>query len=248
MPVGIEEIERAAKKIAGQVRATPLLAASELSKRCGAPVTLKAENLQRAGSFKIRGALNKVAGLDRETLAGGLIAASAGNHAQAVAVAARTRAAAAEVVMPSDAPLAKVEAVRGYGATVRLVEGGYDEASAEARRIAERDGKTLIAPFDDETVIAGQGTIGLEIAAAAPATALIVVPIGGGGLAAGTAIAVKQRLPRARVVGVQAAGRIGGTICDGIAVSGPARSPARCSSATSIRSSPSPTMRWPRRW
>ncbi len=219
--VGIAAIEAAARTISGQVRATPVLAAREISNRIGAPVGLKAENLQRTGSFKTRGAINKVAGLPAAALERGLIAASAGNHAQAVAVAARGRDAAALVVMPADAPLAKVEAVRGYGAEVRLVDGGYDDAAAEALELSRSEGMTLIPPFDDPAVIAGQGTIGLEIAEQSPAATTVVVPVGGGGLAAGVAIAVKARLPAARVIGVLAERRAAGTICDGIAIKRP---------------------------
>jgi threonine dehydratase len=219
--VGAADIERAAKTIAGHVRETPVLPARELSKRVGVPVALKAENLQRTGSFKVRGAMNKVAGLDPEALDGGLIAASAGNHAQAVAVAARSRDASAEVVMPANAPLAKVEAVRAYGATVRFVEGTYAEAAVVAREVAEREGRTLIEPFDDLDVIAGQGTVGLEIAEQAERVTTVVVPIGGGGLAAGVAIGFKARRPQGRVIGVVAERRTAETICDGIAVKRP---------------------------
>ena len=203
MSVGIDEIERAAETIAGEIRGTPVLAARELGHRVGARVYLKAENLQRTGSFKLRGALTKIASLDAEALAGGVVAASAGNHAQAVAVAARSRGAVAELVMPATAPIAKVEAVRAYGGRVRFVDGVYDEAAAAARDLVATDGLTLIPPFDDEAVIAGQGTVGLEIAAEVPGAALVVVPIGGGGLAAGVAVAIKARLPGARVVGVE---------------------------------------------
>ena len=219
--VGAAEIERAAETIGGQVRRTPVLPARELSRRAGAPVQLKAENLQRTGSFKVRGATNKVAGLGREEIGHGLIAASVGNHAQAVAVAAAGRGASAEVVMPSTAPLAKVEAVRGYGASVRFVDGGYLEAAVLARQLAERDGRILIEPFVDRAVIAGQGTVGLEIADQAPDVATVVVPIGGGGLASGVAIAFKARRPQGRVIGVVAEGRARETICDGIAVKRP---------------------------
>jgi threonine dehydratase len=150
-----------------------------------------------------------------------VVAASAGNHAQAVAVAARTRGADAELVMPAAAPIAKVEAVRAYGGRVRFVDGAYDDAAAAARELADSEGRTLIPPFDDPTVIAGQGTIGLEIAEQLPETALVMVPVGGGGLAAGIALAVKARLPAARLVGVQSDARARGTICDGIAVKRP---------------------------
>lgn len=219
--VGPAEVEAAARTIEGFVRLTPVLAARAISDRVGAPVGLKAENLQRTGSFKTRGAINKVASLESQQLERGLVAASAGNHAQAVAVAARSRGAGAAVVMPADAPLAKVEAVREYGAAVRLVDGGYDDAAAAALELAEREGRTLIPPFDDPAVIAGQGTVGLEIAAQLPLVRTIVVPIGGGGLAAGTAIAVKSRIEGARVVGVVAERRAAGTICDGIAIKRP---------------------------
>jgi threonine dehydratase len=220
MSIGIAEIERAAETIAGEIRETPVLAAREVGHRVGAPVLLKAENLQRTGSFKLRGALNKIASLDSEGLAGGVVAASAGNHAQAVAVAARSRGADAELVMPATAPISKVEAVRAYGGRVRFVDGAYDDAAGAALALVESEGRTLIPPFDDSAVIAGQGTIGLEIARQAPETALVVVPVGGGGLGAGVAIAIKERLG-ARVIGVQADARTRGTICDGIAVKRP---------------------------
>jgi threonine dehydratase len=219
--VEIDEIERAAETVSDEIRRTPVLAARELGHRLGAPVFLKAENLQRTGSFKLRGALNKIASLDSEALAAGVVAASAGNHAQAVAVAARSRGADAELVMPATAPIAKVEAVRAYGGRVRFVDGAYDDAAAAARELVDSEGRTLIPPFDDPAVIAGQGTIGLELAEQAAETSLVVVPVGGGGLAAGIAIAVKARLPEARLIGVQSAARARGTICDGIAVKRP---------------------------
>jgi threonine dehydratase len=219
--VDVNEIERAVETISPEIRRTPVLAARELGHRLGAPVFLKAENLQRTGSFKLRGALNKISSLDSEALASGVVAASAGNHAQAVAVAARSRGADAELVMPATAPIAKVEAVRAYGGRVRFVDGAYDDAAAAARDLVDSEGRTLIPPFDDPAVIAGQGTIGLEIAEQVPETALVVVPIGGGGLAAGVAIAIKARLPEARLVGVQSDARARGTICDGIAVKRP---------------------------
>jgi threonine dehydratase len=231
------DIERAAERIAGRVRETPLLPAGELSRRTGARVVLKAENLQLTGSFKVRGAFHKLGRVSSERLGAGVVAASAGNHAQAVALAASRLGARAVLFMPADAPLAKVEAVRRYGGEVRLVPGTYDEAAAEARAVAAREGRALIEPFDDPDVVAGQGTVGIEIAAEAPAVRLVVVPLGGGGLAAGTAIALKARLPAARVIGVQAeacapyveslaahrpiGARSAQTICDGIAVKRP---------------------------
>jgi threonine dehydratase len=235
--ISVGEIERAAERIAPLARLTPILAAGELSRRFGAPVTLKAECLQKTGSFKIRGATNAIASLDRERLEAGVCAASAGNHAQAVTVAAARHGARAELFMPVSAPLSKVAAVRDHGGTVRLVDGAYDEAQAAALEHAERTGMTFVHAFDDANVVAGQGTVGLEIAEQAPATRLIVVPLGGGGLAAGAAIAAAARLPGVRVIGVQAeacapyppsleahrpiGARSASTICDGIAVKQP---------------------------
>jgi threonine dehydratase len=231
------DIEDAARAISGHVRDTPLLPAGELGRRVGARVLLKAENLQLTGSFKARGATNMIRRLSPEELAAGVVAASAGNHAQAVAFAARDAGAHAVLVMPEQAPLAKVAAVQQYGGEVRLIDGGYDEAGAVARQVAEDEGMTLVHAFDQPPVVAGQGTIGLEIARDAPDTGLIVVPLGGGGLAGGIALAASEVLPGARVIGVQAeacapyidslaahrpvGARSANTICDGIAVKRP---------------------------
>jgi threonine dehydratase len=231
------DVEDAARVIAGRVRETPVVAAGELSRRVGARVLLKAENLQLTGSFKARGATNTIRRLQPEALAAGVVAASAGNHAQAVAYAARDAGARSVLVMPEQAPLAKVAAVRQYGGAVRLVEGGYEEAGAEARRLADENGMTLVHAFDQPAVVAGQGTVGLEIARQAPGVRLIVVPLGGGGLAGGVGLAAAAALPGARVVGVQAeacapyidslaarrpvGARSANTICDGIAVKRP---------------------------
>jgi threonine dehydratase len=214
-------ITEAAGLIEGHVRTTPVLHAGALSRRLGVPVTLKCENLQRSGSFKIRGAQHRIARLGEDEVRRGVVAASAGNHAQAVSVAARERGIEARLFMPAGAPLAKVEAVRNYGGAVELVDGSYEDAASAARSHAASSGATLIHPYDDLDVIAGQGTVGLEIAEQAPETRTIVTAVGGGGLAAGVAIAAKSRLPGCRVVGVQAEGRVGGTICDGIAVKRP---------------------------
>jgi threonine dehydratase len=186
------------------------------------PVGLKAENLQTTGSFKLRGAANAISKLSRDRLARGIVAARAGNHAQAVAHAAGQAGAEATVCMPAECPLAKLEAVRALGAAVRLVEGSYEDAQEAARGLAESDGSVLVHAFADPDVVAGQGTVGLEIADDAPDTRLIVVPMGGGGLASGVAIAAKARLDGVRVVAVQAADRSRRTIADGIAVKGPA--------------------------
>jgi threonine dehydratase len=236
-PVAVADIEAARERIAGKIRATPVFAAREISRRIGAQVRVKAENLQRTGSFKVRGATNRIAALGDDELGRGVVAASAGNHAQAVAVAAADRGARSVLYMPENAPVAKVEAVRGYGGEVRSVAGSYDDAADRAREAAASEGLTLIHAFDDPVVVAGQGTIGLEIAEQAPEVRLMVVAIGGGALAAGSAIALKSRLPEARVVGVQSdacapyppsleahqpvRARSANTICDGIAVKRP---------------------------
>ena len=235
--VKFADVEGAARALAGRVRETPVLSAGELSRRVGAHVVLKAENLQLTGSFKSRGATHMIRGLSRERLECGVVAASAGNHAQAVAFAAREAGARAVLVMPAQAPLAKVAAVQQYGGEVRFVDGGYDEAQAEARRLAEVEGFTVVHAFDQPEVVAGQGTIGLEIARQAPDVKLVVVPLGGGGLASGIGLALASALDDVRVVGVQAeacapyidslaahrpvGARSANTICDGIAVKRP---------------------------
>ena len=231
------DVEDAERVISGRVRKTPLLPAGELGRRVGARVLLKAENLQLTGSFKARGATNMIRRLSDEALAAGVVAPSAGNHAQAVAFAARNAGARAVLVMPEQAPVAKVAAVRQYGGEVEFVDGGYDEAGTAAARLAEEQGLTLVHAFDQPPVVAGQGTIGLEIARAAPEVGLIVVPLGGGGLAGGIALAASEALPQARIVGVQAeacapyidslaahrpvGARSANTLCDGIAVKRP---------------------------
>src|SRR3954452_18827522 len=199
-----EDVERAEQLIAGEVRETPVLPAGELSRRVGGSVLMKAECLQLTGSFKVRGAFNKLSGLSDAELEAGMVAASAGNHAQAVALAADRRGSHADLFMPAESPLAKISAVRGYGGHVHLVAGSYDEAAHAAQDFAEAGGGTLIPPFDDPEIVSGQGSVGLEIARQAPATRRVVVPLGGGGLASGVAIAVKSMLPGARVVAVQA--------------------------------------------
>jgi threonine dehydratase len=235
--VTAQDVERAREVVSRHVRPTPLVPAGELSRRFGATVSLKAESLQLTGSFKIRGATNRMARLGQAARAAGVVAASAGNHAQAVALAARRVGARATLCMPSGAPLAKIAAVERYGGEVRLIEGSYDEAGEAARELAGHEGRTLVHPFDDPDVVAGQGTVGLEVARDAPDASLLVVPLGGGGLASGVALAVKDRLEGVRVVGVQAEGcapypsslaahrpvgaRSARTIADGIAVKRP---------------------------
>ena len=223
----LAEIEAARARIAGIARVTPVSSSETIGRRIGRPVWLKAENLQRTGSFKIRGAVNKLATLPPEERAN-VIAASAGNHGQAVAWAAREAGAHATIFMPRDAPTAKVDAARAYGAEIVLTGAGYEDAQfACAER--QESGATMIHAFEDEAVIAGQGTIGLELAEQLADLEAVVVPIGGGGLAAGIATALKEVRPELRIVGVQAAAfaplagdAVGGyTIADGIAVKRP---------------------------
>lgn len=235
--IGLDDVRAARERIAGRARRTPLLPAGELSRRVGVRTLLKAENLQLTGSFKVRGALNKLSQLSDAERAAGVVAASAGNHAQGLAFAAREFGVKATAVMPDSAPLAKIAAVKQYGGEVILNPGSYDEARQAADELARREGMTLVHAFDDPQVVAGQGTAGLEIAEEAPDVRLVVIPLGGGGLATGVAVAVKSLLPDARVVGVQAeacapylaslaahrpiGARSANTICDGIAVKEP---------------------------
>ncbi len=223
-------IQEAQKTLDGIVRVTPLTPAP----RIGANVWIKAENLQLTGAFKLRGAYNKICSLTPEEAARGVIACSAGNHAQGIALSATMRGIKSVICMPEGAPISKVENTRGYGAEVVLVPGVYDDAAKEAARLAEEKGYTFAHPFNDEYVMAGQGTIGLEILSQLPETEQIVVPIGGGGLISGIAAAVKSLKPSCRIVGVQAssvpsmkasldAGSVvtvpdGATIADGIHV------------------------------
>jgi threonine dehydratase len=186
------------------VRQTPVLSSGTLSERAGVTVALKAENLQRTGSFKLRGAFAKLAALG-DACADGVITASAGNHGQALAYAARARGVRCEVFMPEQAAIAKVEAVIALGATVQLVGVTVDEALAAARERAEQERLAFVHPFDDPEVICGQGTIGIELLGQVPDIANVLVPIGGGGLASGIAIALKSARPEVRVIGVQVA-------------------------------------------
>jgi threonine dehydratase len=196
------DVERA--RLAGEdvVRHTPVLPSATLSESTGGDVVLKAESLQRTGAFKLRGALAKLAALG-DACAAGVVAGSAGNHAQALAHAARARGVPCEVFMPSDASIAKAEGAAALGATVRLVGTSVEDCMEAARERAREAGFTFVHPFDDPDVIAGQGTVGLELLEDVPDLAKVVVPVGGGGLASGTAIAVKSARPEVEVVGVQ---------------------------------------------
>ena len=222
---GLPEIERARERLDGVARVTPVFPSETLSRLAGRPVILKAENLQRTGSFKIRGAYVKLSSLDSERLAAGVVAASAGNHGQAVAWAARELGAPARIFMPQDSPMAKVDATRNYGAEVDLMGAGFEESLEAAFAYAEREGAEFIHPYLDTYVMSGQGTIGLELAEQIDELETVVLPIGGGGLASGISIALRAVRPGLQIVGVQAAGtRPGGsgyTIADGIAVKEP---------------------------
>jgi threonine dehydratase len=207
---------------------TPVLQDETLSKELGLRVYFKAECLQRAGSFKLRGAYNKIHHLTDEEKTRGVIAPSAGNHAQGVALAAQLNHIRAVIVMPRHAPLTKVEATRGFGAEVVLHGETFDDAAAHAQRLAQQHGYTPVHAFNDQLVIAGQGTIGLELLEALPDLTCLVVPIGGGGLISGIATAVKTLKPGVRVIGVQAAG------CSAVRPSLEAGHPVQVSAAQTI--------------
>ena len=233
MAVTLDMIKDARRAMQGIVRNTPLDPAPHV----GRNIYIKAENLQLTGSFKLRGAYNKIRALTSEEAARGVIACSAGNHAQGIAYSASMLGIRSTICMPAGAPLSKVESTKGYGAEVVLVPGVYDDAAREARRLAQEQGYTFAHPFDDPLVIAGQGTIGLEILEQLPQVEQVIVPIGGGGLISGIAVAIKTLKPSCRIIGVQAAkaasmylSQIEGapveltsvaTIADGIAVKKP---------------------------
>jgi threonine dehydratase len=217
----VDDIRAARERIRGSARETPVFGSETLSRLAGRSVLLKAENLQRTGSFKIRGAFNKLATMSEAEKAAGVVAASAGNHGQAVAWAARQAGIPATIFVPQDAPMAKVEAARAYGAHCEMGGAVFDEALTAAFAFAEERGATFVHAFEDEMVIAGQGTLGLELAEQVPDAETFVLPIGGGGLAAGIAIALRALRPGVRLVGVQAGKTGRGTIADGIAVKHP---------------------------
>ncbi|MCZ2527679.1 threonine ammonia-lyase [Streptomyces sp. HB2AG] len=204
--VTVDDVRGAHKMLSGVARVTAMEGSRYLSQLVGAPVHLKCENLQRTGSFKIRGAYVRIAGLSPGERAAGVVAASAGNHAQGVALAASLLGVRSTVFMPVGAPLPKVAATREYGAEVRLHGQVVDETLRAAQEYAESTGAVFIHPFDHPDVVAGQGTVGLEILEQCPEVRTIVVGIGGGGLAAGIAVAVKELRPDVKVVGVQAEG------------------------------------------
>src|SRR6266516_4108548 len=213
----LADIQEARRRLRGIAEETPIYLSETFSRRCGREVRLKAENLQRTGAFKIRGAVNKLSTLSPSERAAGVVAASAGNHGQAVAWAAREFGVRARIYVPLDAPMAKVDACRNYGAETELTGVSFEDALAAALADVEETGATFIHPYEDLLVIAGQGTIGMELAEQAPDAGTVLIPVGGGGLALGIAIALRELRPDVRLVGVQA-GVDGYTIADGIAV------------------------------
>jgi len=249
--VQADDIVAARELLRDVISPTPLLHSRVLSEQAGGPVYLKCENLQRTGSFKVRGAYVRIARLSPAERARGVVAASAGNHAQGVAFSAALLGAAATVVMPERAPLPKVEATRGYGASVILHGSTVEDALEEALRFADRTGAVFIHPFDHADIVAGQGTLGYEIIEQCPGVRTILIPVGGGGIAAGVTVAVGALDPSVRVVGVQAeavpglvasleAGHpvqvVGGpTMADGIAVQLPGDIPFAILSASPHR-------------
>ncbi len=203
--VTLDDIVAARRVIDGRLHRTPLVGSAALGARIGAPLFFKPESWQKTGSFKPRGVLTKIATLSEEERARGLVAASAGNHAQALAWAAGALGIPATVVMPATAPAAKVSATEGYGGTV-VFEPSFLTLFQRADALVAEYGYTFVSPFDDEAVIAGQGTVGLEILDDLPEVGTVVVPIGGGGLIAGIAVAIKRQRPQVRIVGVEPEG------------------------------------------
>ena len=228
MTVQLKDIRTARESLRGVIANTPILQDETLSKELGLRVYSKAECLQRAGSFKLRGAYNKIHHLTDEEKSRGVIAPSAGNHAQGVALAAQLNHIRAVIVMPRHAPLTKVEATRGFGAEVVLHGETFDDAAAHAHKLALQHGYTPVHAFNDTRVIAGQGTIGLEMLEALPDLTCLIVPIGGGGLISGIATAVKTLKPGVRIIGVQAAG------CSAVKPSLAAGHPVQVSAAQTI--------------
>lgn len=203
LPVTIDDVRAAAERIAPYIHHTPLLSSTALSTMAACDLRLKAEHMQRSGSFKLRGALNKLLSLSEAERKRGVVAFSSGNHAQGVALAARLTGSHATIVMPSDAPGVKLEATRSYGAEVVLYDRQREDREAIARSIAEQRDAVLVPPFDDPQVIAGQGTVGLELAQDWPELEVALIPIGGGGLISGMATALKALRPHVQVIGVE---------------------------------------------
>lgn len=239
--VTYRDIMEAEYFLAGVVHRTPLQLSHTFSQMTGCSVYLKLENLQKTGAFKIRGAFNKVAHLSPDERLKGIVTASAGNHAQGVALAAQKYEIPATVVMPEGAPEAKIQATEGYGSTVVLSGKNYDESYQKAQQICEEQGATFVHAFDDPQVIAGQGTVGLELMEELPYVDAVIVPVGGGGLISGIAIAAKTVNPQVQIIGVQPDGSNSGflswkngeiekidkpaSIADGLSVKAPGKLP-----------------------
>src|SRR6188508_740274 len=235
--LSLSDVEAARELLTGVVETTPMIHSRPLSDITGVPTWLKCENQQRAGSYKVRGAYTRIARLSDAERARGVVAASAGNHAQGVALAAGLLGAKSTVFMPEGAPLPKVTATKGYGASIEYAGSTVDDALAAARDFAEATGAILIHPFDHRDVIAGQGTVGLEILEQCPDVGTIITAVGGGGLISGVAVAARALRPDIRIIGVQSAGAAAyppslaagepqtleryATIADGIAVMRP---------------------------
>jgi len=205
MTISFADIDAARRRLAGSVASTPCIPSPSLSRMVGAELVLKLENLQHTGSFKARGAFVKLAGLSDEQRSRGVVAMSAGNHAQGVAYHAQRLGIPATIVMPTYTPITKVEGTRQYGARVVLHGEGFEEATTHARGLEEREGLTFVHPYDDPAIIAGQGTVGIEMLEAYPDLEVMVIPIGGGGLISGIALAAKHLNPQIEIIGVEAA-------------------------------------------
>jgi threonine dehydratase len=216
----LADIQEARERLRGIAEETPIYLSETFSRRVGREVRLKAENLQRTGAFKVRGAVNKLTTLSPEERAAGVVAASAGNHGQAVAWAARQLGIRATIFVPVTAPMAKIDACRNYGAATEMAGEDFEDALDAALAHVEETGGTFIHPYEDQLVVAGQGTIGLELLDQEPDVGTVLIPIGGGGLALGIATALRALKPEVRIVGVRA-GVDGYTIADGIAVKVP---------------------------
>nr|WP_298096057.1 hydroxyectoine utilization dehydratase EutB [uncultured Shinella sp.] len=202
LPVTLADIEQAARRIDGRILHTPLVQSASLSKHCGVPVSLKLEHHQATGSFKLRGATNAVLSLSPDARARGVVAASTGNHGRALAHAAKAEGCVATICMSRLVPDNKVSEIRRLGANVHIVGKSQDDAQVEVERLVSEDGLVMVPPFDNAAVVAGQATLGLEIVDAMPEVATVLVPLSGGGLAAGVAAAVKARSPKTRIIGL----------------------------------------------